>query len=185
MNKPASVGIAIVVMLVCLVGAGIAITRLATKQNSALPGAPATGFPGAQAGGPPPSAQAVEQQLGLTSAQIQSVEALRQSMRQQMMALRQDTTLSQQDRRSKMDAIRQSTGATLQTILTAAQWAHLQQLGGPRALFPRRRPGRTWRAGWRHGRCWRRRLRRRCPRRIWWRRTGARRRGQWWRATPE
>ena len=85
---------------------------------------------GAGQGGPGPRAmqpspeqrlQHMTQQLNLTEAQQQQIKPLLESDAQQTQALQQDSSLSQQDRWSKAQQIRQNTTDQIKPILNADQ----------------------------------------------------------------
>lgn len=88
-----------------------------------------------RSGGRPPNGsgdrvQRMEQMLaslGLTADQTQKVQAVMEAQRPAMEALRNDTSLSREQRREKMQAIRQSTDSQLATILTPEQKAKWDQ----------------------------------------------------------
>ncbi len=92
------------------------------------------------AGGPPaghrgPGVGGIEQ-LNLTADQKPKFQAIMDAQGQKMRALHADTSLSQEDRRAKMQSIHQDTTTQLKAILTADQfdkWQKMTQRG--------RRPG--------------------------------------------
>ena len=106
----------------------IVLTALAMAL--AIVGAPAWAQmgPGA-AGGPgghgPMSAdqrlQMMTKQLNLTADQQQKIKPMLESESQQMQTLHQDTSLSQEDRMSKMQQIRQSTNEQIKSSLNPDQ----------------------------------------------------------------
>ena len=66
--------------------------------------------------------------LALSDDQKTNVQAVLVAQRQQMRDLRNDTTLSTDDRRAKMKTIRDDANAKLKTILTPDQFAKYQAL---------------------------------------------------------
>lgn len=72
------------------------------------------------------------QALNLTEQQRQQLQPVFQSTRQQMQALRSDTTLTPEQKREKMKAIRQNQMAQMKSILTPEQQQQLQQMRGHR-----------------------------------------------------
>ena len=82
--------------------------------------------------GPPDPAQRTAEltkQLNLTSDQQAKVLSVLQSERSQMESLHQDTSLSQQDRRTKMMDIRKTTDSQIRALLDANQqkkWDEMQ-----------------------------------------------------------
>ncbi len=90
-----------------------------------------------QAGGPPhrmpmspdQRLQHMTKMLNLTADQQAKIKPVLESESQQMEALHQDTSLSQQDRHSKMQSIRETSDSQIKSILTAdqqAKWAQMQ-----------------------------------------------------------
>ncbi len=71
--------------------------------------------------------------MDLTDAQKVSLKSIRQSCAHKIKAVRDDNTLSVQDKAAKVSAIRKSTQAQLKTILTPAQQ---QKMAGLRAKGP-------------------------------------------------
>jgi len=72
--------------------------------------------------------QMMTKQLNLTSDQQQQVKPILENEQQQMQALHQDSSLSQQDRMGKMRQIRESTASQVKPILNADQQAKYQQM---------------------------------------------------------
>ncbi len=68
------------------------------------------------------------QQLNLTSDQQTQIKPILENESQQMQSLRSDSSLSQQDRMSKMQAIRETTNSQIKPILTADQQTKWQQM---------------------------------------------------------
>jgi protein CpxP len=63
----------------------------------------------------------MSQQLNLSADQQQQIKPILENESKQMQALRDDTSLSQDDRRSKMMGIRQASSAQIKPILNADQ----------------------------------------------------------------
>lgn len=72
------------------------------------------------------------QALNLTEQQKEQLKPVFQSTRQQMQALRTDTTLTAEQKREKMKEIRQNQMAQMKSILTPEQQQQLQQMRGQR-----------------------------------------------------
>lgn len=72
------------------------------------------------------------QALNLTEQQKQQLQPVFQSTRQQMQALRSDSTLTPEQRRERMKEIRQNQMAQMKSILTPEQQQQLQQKRGRR-----------------------------------------------------
>jgi protein CpxP len=93
--------------------------------------------------GPPPDparrTQELAKQLNLTSDQQTKVQEIFESERSQMDALRQDTSLSQQDRRSKMMDIHKGTDAQVRALLDDTQQKKWDEMQAAREQH--RRPG--------------------------------------------
>ena len=96
--------------------------------------------------GQPPTAeqrlQRMTSQLNLSSDQQQQIKPILENESKQMQALREDSSLSQQDRMSKMMQIRQDSASQIKPILNADQQAKYEQMmshhgqGGPRQMQP-------------------------------------------------
>ena len=82
--------------------------------------------------GQPPTAdqrlQRMTQQLNLTEAQQQQIKPILESESKQMQALRDDTSLSQDDRRAKMMQIRQTSASQIKPILNADQQKQFDEM---------------------------------------------------------
>lgn len=74
------------------------------------------------------STDKLSEKLGLTDAQKQKVQSLFQSERQKMSDVRQDTSLSTSEKRSKLSAIRDNMNTKLQSILTPQQYAKWEDM---------------------------------------------------------
>jgi predicted nucleic acid-binding Zn-ribbon protein len=72
--------------------------------------------------------QRMTQQLNLSSDQQQQIKPILEGESQQMQALRQDTSLSQQDWMTKVQSIRQSIGSQIKPILNPDQQAKFEQM---------------------------------------------------------
>lgn len=105
-----------------------AVTRVEPPSDRpAGPGARPGGGPG-QGGGD--RAQRMEQMLAslnLTADQAQKVQAVMEAQRPAMEALRNDTSLSREQRREKMQALRQGMDTQLSAIMTPEQKAKWDQ----------------------------------------------------------
>ncbi len=83
------------------------------------------------------NADRLAEQLNLTSEQKTKVDAILQDQRSQMMALRQDSSMSQEDRRDKMQGIQKTTHSKIRDLLTDEQKEKFDQMpqgrgpGGP------------------------------------------------------
>jgi Spy/CpxP family protein refolding chaperone len=78
--------------------------------------------------------QALTQQLNLTADQQPKVQQILQSESSQMESLRSDSSLSQQDRHSKMMAIHQTADTQIRALLDSDQqkkWDAMQAKRGP------------------------------------------------------
>jgi|SRR5208282_4714061 len=129
----------------------IALTALAMALTFAGASAWAQMGPGAGGGsshGQPMSAdqrlQMMTKQLNLTADQQQKIKPLLESESQQMQTLHQDTSLSQEDRMSKMQQIRQSTNEQIKSSLNPDQQQKFDEMmsrrgrghGGPAGAPP-------------------------------------------------
>lgn len=105
----------------------------ATSANPAsAPGASA-----GSAGSPPSGGRSVEQELGLTDDQKQKLQPIIADEVQQMNAVKNDASLSTDQKRAKIDQIRQTASPKIHAILTPEQRQKLaamqaqQQSGAP------------------------------------------------------
>jgi Spy/CpxP family protein refolding chaperone len=104
--------------------------------------------PGGPGHGQPMSAdqrlQMMTKQLNLTADQQQKIKPLLESESQQMQALHQDTSLSQEERMSKMQQIRQGTNEQIKSSLNPDQQQKFDEMmarrghghGGPGGAPP-------------------------------------------------
>ena len=72
--------------------------------------------------------QRMTRQLSLTDAQQQLIKPILENEPKQMQSLQEDSTLSQQDRTSKMMQIRQGTSEQIKPILNADQQQKYEQM---------------------------------------------------------
>jgi protein CpxP len=87
------------------------------------------GAPPPQTGGGRPDMAQMEarqlermtRELNLTPDQVTQVKAINEAQRAQMMALRNDSTIPQEDKRGKMMAMRQETEGKIRAVLTEEQ----------------------------------------------------------------
>lgn len=105
-----------------------------TPPSTPPAGAPPAGQrpPGMRGG---PTLEQLTQQLNLTDDQKTKVKPILEARDKKIADLRADTSLSQEDRWAKMQAIRQDTSTQLKAILTTEQFEKYQQ------MTQRRRPG--------------------------------------------
>jgi hypothetical protein len=68
------------------------------------------------------------QQLNLSDAQQQQIKPILENEEKQMQAMRQDSSLSRDDRMSKMQQLRQDTSSQIKPILNADQQQKYQQM---------------------------------------------------------
>jgi Spy/CpxP family protein refolding chaperone len=85
--------------------------------------------------------QMLTKQLNLTSDQQEKIKPILESESQQMQTLRQDSSLSQEDRMSKMRQIRQGTNEQIKLVLNSDQQQKFEEMmshghGGPHGAPP-------------------------------------------------
>lgn len=81
-----------------------------------------------------PSIEMLTEQLGLTKDQAEKLKPAFEAQRAKMEALRNDESLSQEDRRSRMRSIREEGDTAIAAVLTAEQkkkWDELRASRGP------------------------------------------------------
>lgn len=105
---------------------GLALTAMAQDQQAPAPAAQEQH----QHKAPDPARQAhrLTQKLGLSADQESQLVPILTNRNQQFMALRSDTSLSEQDRHAKMLGLRQDTDAKIKSVLTDSQKAQFDQL---------------------------------------------------------
>ncbi len=105
--------------------AGVAALQAQTDTNTPPVGAPPGGGRGMRGG---PTLDQLATALSLTDDQKAKVKPILDARDQKVKDLRADTSLSQDDRRTKMQSIRQETSDALKAVLTADQFTKYQQL---------------------------------------------------------
>ncbi len=114
----------------------------ALAQDSGTPPTPPSGQEGPPQGGPggreDQMIARLTKALSLTDDQVKQVKAIEDAARQQMMALRNDTSTSEADRREKGRAIREASQTKIRAILTDEQKAKFDELEAQRKAH---RPG--------------------------------------------
>lgn len=94
------------------------------RPERAGPGGPGGGGPGARL-------EQMSERLALTAEQKTKVQAILESERSSVEALRADASLTQEARREKMQAIRRSFAEQIRAILTPEQQAKFAETRGP------------------------------------------------------
>ena len=88
--------------------------------------------PGGPPGGPGMRGQAgfdrMAEQLNLTEDQKPKVQSIMKAQMDKMRGLRQDTSLTPEDRKAKMKAIREDSAAQMKAVLTAEQFEKWQAM---------------------------------------------------------
>ena len=115
-----------------LLALGMAANAADTADNP--PSTPPAGTPppGGPPGGPGMRGQAgfdrVAEQLNLTDDQKPKVKAILEDQRKKMGDLRQDTSLTPEDHKAKVKAIRENTVTQMKAVLTADQFQKWQAM---------------------------------------------------------
>lgn len=91
-------------------------------------------------------------ELKLTDAQKEKIRALQKEQSEKGDKIRQDTSLTPEQRREKMRALREENDKKMKEILTAEQYQKWQELRQTRAGAPNRDPGQGRGQGQRPGR---------------------------------
>jgi Spy/CpxP family protein refolding chaperone len=110
----------------CLLALALGLSPFSLLAQDA---APAGSPPPADAPAPPPprrpnaaaQIQRIKEKLSLTDDQVTQITKILQDLRTQGMALRQDTSLSDDDRRMKMQAMAKDLHDKVRALLTADQ----------------------------------------------------------------
>lgn len=133
--------------LIVLVGGlalAAALPSYAQSDNSTPPPKGERG-PGGPGGPGRRGPEMMFEQLGLSADQKARLEPILKSQREQMMALRQDKSLSEEDRRAKARALRESFTPQIDAVLTPEQQKKFAEMrargpqGGPPPGEGRRR----------------------------------------------
>ena len=132
------------ILAVLTVGGLLALGTFAQAQETNKPGKP----PGDRQGPPGDMRRGdnmkehldkMAEDLGLSDDQKTKVQAAINEQREKMQALRNDTSLSQDDRRAKMKEMRDTMNEKMKTILTAEQyikWEEMRPMRGQRPGGP-------------------------------------------------
>ncbi len=120
--KPSKLGIFALMTLGGLLAFGPIAGAQDQPTNS---GTPPAG--GARRG--PPTPDKIMEQLKLTDDQKAKVKPILVDQGEKMKSLRDDTSLTPQEKRPKMKEIRDATGAKLKPILTDDQYAQWEKMG--------------------------------------------------------
>ncbi len=115
--------------LLVVLAAGL--ISIAVPFVAAQPDQPAQGNRGWHHGPPDPAQQTAEltKKLSLTSDQQTKVQSIFQTEHSQMESLRQDSSVSEQDRHAKMKSIREGTNTQIRSLLDSNQqkkWDEMQ-----------------------------------------------------------
>jgi protein CpxP len=136
----------LVVLAAGLIAMAIPFAAAQNSDNQSAPPPAQEQDNGGHHHGPPDPAQRTQEltrKLKLTAEQQPKVQSLLETEHTQMESLHQDSSLSQQDRHSKMTDIRQTTDTQIRALLDANQqkkwdemqsrrehWGHKGQMGG-------------------------------------------------------
>ncbi|HEY1787333.1 MAG TPA: hypothetical protein VGJ73_04225 [Verrucomicrobiae bacterium] len=127
-----------------LIVGGVVVCGPAFSQDSTNAPAPAmsTADPAAAPQTKPHgvSIEKVEQNLNLTDDQKTQVQPILEAQRQKMKELRNDSSLSTDDRRAKMKEIRKETSDQLQPILTPDQFTKWKTMNHSHKPMPQAAP---------------------------------------------
>ena len=111
-------------MLIAALAAGALLTG-----SSALRAQEATNTPPAGEHGPGMKGRPdLAKQLDLTDAQKPKVEAIRKSAMEKSRALREDTSLTPEEKKAKAKAIRDDTATQMKAVLTPEQFTKWQEM---------------------------------------------------------
>jgi len=110
-----------VLILLTTLSMVLAVAGVSAWAQMGPEGSPAGGQMGHGQMSPDQRLQMLTKQLNLTSDQQEKIKPILENESQQMQTLRQDSSLSREDRMSKMQQIRQSTHAQIRSNLTSDQ----------------------------------------------------------------
>jgi Spy/CpxP family protein refolding chaperone len=128
-------------MLIAALAAGsllVCSPALRAADTNTPPSTPPAGAPPAVR---PPGGgfERLAEQLNLTADQKPKVQAIMDASRQKMTELRQDTSLSQEDRQAKRKALREEMVSQMKAVLTPEQFDKYQKMA-PMGRGPRNGP---------------------------------------------
>ncbi len=118
-------------MLALAVGT-VAPLSLSAQERPARPERAGPGGPGGPGGRGGDRLAMMSEQLNLTADQKTKVQAILESERKSLEALREDSSLNQEARRAKMQEIRQSFAGKIREVLTPEQQAKMGEMRGAR-----------------------------------------------------
>jgi len=110
--------------------AGSAVLQAQNATNTPPAGAPPAGMRGGMRGGP--NIDQLATTLKLDDATKARVKPILDAQQKKMSDLRADTSVSQEDRRTKMQAIRTDMATQMKAVLTAEQFDQWQKMSQPR-----------------------------------------------------
>jgi periplasmic protein CpxP/Spy len=114
------------ILAIVALGGLMACGPIANAQDTNTPAAPAA--PQRPGPGRGRGIQAILDKLDLTADQKEKVTAAMKEQTDKMMALRNDSSIAQEDRRPKAKEIRDAFTAKLKTILTPEQYTKFEEL---------------------------------------------------------
>lgn len=122
-------------MIISLAGLALLATPAIRAQSEDAPPPPPR--QGGKAGGPRgprggPNAEMLAQRLGLSDQQKSQVTEIMKHEREQMEALRDDVSMSPEDKRAKMRSIREEGHKSIEAILTDEQKKKFAEMGPPK-----------------------------------------------------
>jgi Spy/CpxP family protein refolding chaperone len=106
-----------------ILGLGLTLSVAQAQDQQAPP----AGRRGGQMG-PERQIERMRQQLNLTDVQVSQIRPILAESQKQMMALRGDSTMSQDDRRAKMMSIHQDSTAKIKALLSDTQKSQYDQM---------------------------------------------------------
>jgi Spy/CpxP family protein refolding chaperone len=99
----------------------------ADDSTNTPPSTPPAGAP--PAGQPPRGGfERIAEQLNLTADQKPKVQSIMEAQRQKVRDLRQDTSLTAEDRKAKIKAVQEDTATQMKAVLTADQFQKWQDM---------------------------------------------------------
>lgn len=128
--------------LLAALGLGLlALSPEAKAQDMTSTNAPAATAPMTPRRGRPVTLEQLTKLLALTDEQKTNVDVVLQDQKKKLAELRQDTSLSTEDRRAKSKELRDATTAKMKEILTPEQFAKYQAQNTPgRRPLPSAKP---------------------------------------------
>lgn len=119
----------------------IILLACATAPTLLMAEGPDAGGKPKKHGPPPPDWEQLQDELGLSAAQLQSLQAHRESQKTKMQAIKNDQSLTKEQKRERMRAVMEAGRPEVESILTPAQIEKMKQLRQEKRLQNSKKDG--------------------------------------------